>query len=83
MDFDRIQTHPILLKTLTDFDGSWPIKRSIRNQDLCKQKHIYRQKVTWDKNFDRVNGITFDKVFIEQVFRQKLLPSFWLKTLIV
>ena len=63
MDFDRIQTHPIFLKTLTDFDGSWPIKRSIRNQDLCKQKHIYRQKVTWDKNFDRMLNENFVKSY--------------------
>jgi len=39
MDFDGIKTHPIFLKTLTDFDRNWPIKTSL-NQDLCKQKHM-------------------------------------------
>jgi hypothetical protein len=36
MDFDGLEIHPIYLKTLTDFDGNWPIKTS---SELCKQKH--------------------------------------------
>jgi hypothetical protein len=36
MNFDGIETHPIILKTLTDFDGNWPIKISFRNQDLIQ-----------------------------------------------
>jgi hypothetical protein len=36
MDFDRIETHPIFLKTLMGIDQS----KHLSNQDLCKQKHM-------------------------------------------
>ena len=42
---------------------------------LLYTKYHPRQ-VTWEKNFDRVNGINFDKVFFMQIFRQKRWPSY-------
>ena len=83
MDFDGIETHPIFLKTFTDFDGIDQSKH-LSNQDLFKQKHmslkIGDQKVTWDKNFDHVNGIYLTKFSLskfsvknfDQIFYGKL-----------
>ena len=67
MDFNGLEIHPIFLKTLTDFDGNWPIKTS---SELCKQKHtslkngdqeIQIYVVQPGPNFDHLKGITLTK----------------------
>lgn len=57
MDFDGIQTHPIFLQTLTDFDENLPIKTPFHNQDLIQPfylslnlppKGIFKKNVSLD-----------------------------------
>jgi hypothetical protein len=58
MDIDGIETHPISLNTLTDFDRNWTFKTSFRNRNLPPKGNLGKQ--LWS-NFDRVNGITLTK----------------------
>ena len=64
-----------------DFDKNWPIKTSFGNQDLIQPLclWIYHWKVTRDKNFDRVNGITLTKFSLSKFSIKKLWSSLWRK----
>jgi len=69
-----------------NFDGLWC---ELINQNIFSESRsnsailfclwIYRRKVTWDTNFDCVNGITVTKFSLSKFSVKKLWPSFWRK----
>jgi hypothetical protein len=49
MDFDRIETHPIFLKTLTDFDGNWLTNRNIFSKSRSNSAILFVYEFTAER----------------------------------
>jgi hypothetical protein len=86
MDFDGIETHSYFSK---NFDELW---WELTNQTIFSEARfivclwIYRQKVTWDRNFDQSLTKFWSckrDTFLWAKIPSKIWPNFWWKTLIV